>query len=161
MKKILSGFVLLAIVFMMAGSTYAQMADDDRNVVRQESSKMEDRWGKKDKKIGGRYFYQYFDPQKVAAYNEDEFAVWREMKELNLKKELGLFLAIGSALAIAIAAFGGAIAQGKVAAAAMEGIARNPEASGKIFTPLIISLALIESLVIYALVIAFMLQGKL
>jgi F-type H+-transporting ATPase subunit c len=43
---------------------------------------------------------------------------------------------------------------------ALEGIARNPNASGKIFTPMIIGLALIESLVIYALVIAFILQGK-
>jgi F-type H+-transporting ATPase subunit c len=44
---------------------------------------------------------------------------------------------------------------------ALEGIARNPSASGKIFTPMIIGLALIESLVIYALVIAFSLAGKI
>jgi F-type H+-transporting ATPase subunit c len=42
----------------------------------------------------------------------------------------------------------------------MEGIARNPGASGKIMTSMIIGLALIESLVIYALVISFMLLGK-
>lgn len=70
-------------------------------------------------------------------------------------------LAISAGLGIAIAAIGGALAQGKVAAAAMEGIARNPEATNKIQTPLIISLALIESLVIYALVVAFLLQGKI
>ena len=70
-------------------------------------------------------------------------------------------LAIASGLGIAIAAFGGALGQGKAAAAALEGIARNPEASSKIQTPMIIALALIESLVIYALVIAFMLQGKI
>ncbi len=70
-------------------------------------------------------------------------------------------LAMSAGLAIAIAAFGGAISQSKAAVAALEGIARNPGAAGKIQTPMIIALALIESLVIYALVIAFMLQGKI
>ncbi len=69
-------------------------------------------------------------------------------------------VAIGAALAISIAAFGGALGQGKAAAAALEGIARNPAAQGKIFVPMIIGLALIESLVIYALIIAFQLVGK-
>jgi F-type H+-transporting ATPase subunit c len=62
--------------------------------------------------------------------------------------------ALASALAIAIAAFGGAIGQGMTAKAALEGIARNPAAQPKIFVPMIIGLALIESLVIYALIIA-------
>jgi len=70
-------------------------------------------------------------------------------------------IALSSGLAIAIASLGGALGQGKVAKAAMEGIARNPEAAGKVMTPMIIALALIESLVIYALVIAFLLQGKI
>ena len=70
-------------------------------------------------------------------------------------------LALSSGLAIAIAAFGGALGQSKAAVAALEGIARNPGASGKVQTPMIIALALIESLVIYALVIAFLLQGKI
>ena len=74
---------------------------------------------------------------------------------------LAAALAIASGLGIALAAFGGALAQGKAAAAALEGIARNPEAASKIQTPMIIGLALIESLVIYALVIAFLLQGKI
>lgn len=74
---------------------------------------------------------------------------------------IGLGLAIASGIGIGIAAFGGALGQGKAAAAALEGIARNPEASNKILTPMIIALALIESLVIYALVIAFLLQGKI
>jgi F-type H+-transporting ATPase subunit c len=69
-------------------------------------------------------------------------------------------IALGAGLAIGVAAFGGALGQGKTAAAALEGIARNPGAQGKIFTPMIIGLALIESLVIYAMVIAFMLNGK-
>ena len=70
-------------------------------------------------------------------------------------------LALASAIVLGIAAYGGAAAQGKAAAAALEGIARNPEASDKLFTPMIIGLALIESLVIYAFVIAFLLQGKI
>ncbi|WP_461393316.1 ATP synthase F0 subunit C, partial [Deferrisoma sp.] len=44
---------------------------------------------------------------------------------------------------------------------ALEGIARNPAASGKLVTPMIIGLAMIESLVIYALVIALMIVLKL
>jgi F-type H+-transporting ATPase subunit c len=70
-------------------------------------------------------------------------------------------IALGAGLAIGIAALGGAIGQGKTAASALEGIARNPAAQGKIFTPMIIGLALIESLVIYAFVIAFFLNGHL
>lgn len=70
-------------------------------------------------------------------------------------------LALGAGLGIGIAALGGALGQGRAAAAALEGIARNPEASAKVMTPMIIGLALIESLVIYALVIAFMLMGKI
>lgn len=69
-------------------------------------------------------------------------------------------IAIAAGLAIGIAALGGAFAQAKTAVSALDGIARNPAAQGKIFTPMIIGLALIESLVIYAFVIAFFLQGK-
>ena len=71
------------------------------------------------------------------------------------------WLAIASGIGIAIASFGGAIGQSKAAAAALEGIARNPGAASKVQTPMIIALALIESLVIYTLLIAFMLQGKI
>ena len=70
------------------------------------------------------------------------------------------WVAIAAGLAIGVAALGGALGQGRAAAAALEGIARNPGASGKIQTPMIVALALIESLVIYALVIAFLLQAK-
>ena len=66
--------------------------------------------------------------------------------------------ALAAGLAIGVAAFGGAFGQGRTAAAALEGIARNPNAADKLFTPMILGLALIESLVIYALVIAFMIK---
>ncbi|MBP2675244.1 MAG: synthase sector subunit c, partial [Deltaproteobacteria bacterium] len=55
----------------------------------------------------------------------------------------------------------GALGQSRAIAAGLEGIARNPSAQNKIFIPMIVGLALIESLVIYALVIAFVLVGKL
>ncbi len=63
--------------------------------------------------------------------------------------------ALAAGLSIGIAAFGCGMGQGRAAAAALEGIARNPNASGKILVPLILGLALIESLAIYALVISF------
>jgi F-type H+-transporting ATPase subunit c len=66
--------------------------------------------------------------------------------------------ALAAGLAIGIAAFGCGLGQGRAATAALEGIARNPNASGKILVPLILGLALIESLCIYALVIAFQVQ---
>jgi len=70
-------------------------------------------------------------------------------------------IALAAGFGIAIAAFGGALGQSKAIAAGLEGIARNPSAQNKIFIPMIVGLALIESLVIYALVIAFVLVGKL
>lgn len=64
-------------------------------------------------------------------------------------------VAIGAGLAIGAAVLGGTLAQGKASSAALEGIARNPAAGDKLFTPLILSLALIESLVILAFLVAF------
>lgn len=62
---------------------------------------------------------------------------------------------IGAAFVLGIAAAAGAIGQSRAIAAAVEGIARNPSAAGPIRLAMIIGLALIESLVIYALLIAF------
>ncbi|MCP4164041.1 MAG: ATP synthase F0 subunit C [Deltaproteobacteria bacterium] len=59
--------------------------------------------------------------------------------------------------AIAIAAAGCGIGQGIGLKAAVEGIARNPESSGKVTVTLLIGLALIESLCIYALVVSLIL----
>jgi F-type H+-transporting ATPase subunit c len=67
---------------------------------------------------------------------------------------------VSAAFVLGIAAAAGAIGQSKAIAAACEGIARNPSAAGAIRLAMIIGLALIESLVIYALVIAFILQTK-
>ncbi|MBA4418729.1 MAG: ATP synthase F0 subunit C [Syntrophus sp. (in: bacteria)] len=70
-------------------------------------------------------------------------------------------VALAAGLGIAIAAFGGAIGQGMGIASALNGIARNPGASGKIVTPMIIGLAMVESLVIYSLVVSLLLLFKL
>jgi F-type H+-transporting ATPase subunit c len=67
---------------------------------------------------------------------------------------------IAAAIAIGVAVFGGALGQGRIGSAALEGIARNPSASNKITTPMILGLALVESLVLFALVISFLLYGK-
>ena len=68
---------------------------------------------------------------------------------------IALVLAIGFAVPVAV--LSGAISQSKAAISALEGIARQPEASGKIQTAMIIALALIESLVIYVLLISLIL----
>ena len=68
--------------------------------------------------------------------------------------------AIAMGLGMGIAALGCGMGQGKAAGAALEGICRNPSASQKVFTPMLLGLAFIESLVIFALVIAFMILGK-
>ena len=70
-------------------------------------------------------------------------------------------LAIGAGLGMGLAAFGGGLGQGRTAASALEGIARNPGASDKMFVPMIIGLALIESLVLYTFIIAIFLQAKI
>lgn len=68
-------------------------------------------------------------------------------------------MAIGAGLGIGLAAFGAASGQGKAAAAALDGIARNPSAQGKMFVPLIISLALMESLVIFTFLVTNNIAG--
>ena len=64
-------------------------------------------------------------------------------------------LAIAAGLGMGLAAFGGAFGQGRVAAAACEGMARNPAARPGIQLALILGLAFIESLVLFTLVIIF------
>ena len=70
-------------------------------------------------------------------------------------------IAIAANIGIGIAAFGSALGQGRMTASAMESIGRNPNSAGAIFVPMIIGLAFIEALTLYALVIAFFLQAKI
>lgn len=65
------------------------------------------------------------------------------------------YVAIGAGIGFAIAVFGGAIGQSRIGAAACEGAARNPGAAGRIQTMMILGLALIESLVLFALLVVF------
>ncbi len=69
--------------------------------------------------------------------------------------------ALAAALSIALSTAMPAWAQGVTAKAAMESIARQPEMAGEIRSTLIISLALMEALTIYGLLIAFMIFGKI
>lgn len=71
------------------------------------------------------------------------------------------YLGVAMALALGVAAFGGAFGQGRAVSAAVEAVARQPEAGGRIQTMMIIGLALIETLVIYVLLMWFIWNGKL
>lgn len=87
---------------------------------------------------------------------------WTYAEEVVKAEEAGSGLyALAAGLAIAIAAFGGALGQGRVGAAAMEGIARNPQSQKIMFIPMIIVLALIESFVIFSFAIAMIIAGKI
>lgn len=68
-----------------------------------------------------------------------------------------IYSAVAAGFPIAIAAFGCGLGQGMSVKGSVEGIARNPEASGKITVTMMIGLAMIESLCIYALVICLIL----
>ena len=71
------------------------------------------------------------------------------------------FIALAAGFGIALSAAFGALGQGKAVAAALEGIARNPNAAPKMTTPLILGLAFIETLSIFTVLLGFMLFGKL
>ena len=73
------------------------------------------------------------------------------------KSHLGLALGFG----LAIAAFGGALGQSNAIAKSVDAVARQPEAGPRIQGMMIIGLALIETLVIYMLLICFMWGGKI
>ncbi len=66
------------------------------------------------------------------------------------------WIAIAAALAIGVAAIGATVAQGKATAAAMDAIWRQPEAAGDVRGALIVSLALMEAIAIYGLLIGLL-----
>lgn len=70
-------------------------------------------------------------------------------------------IAIAAAFVLGVAAFGTGLGMGNAINGALQGIARNPEASGKIMTTMIVGLALIEALCIYAFVIALIMYLNL
>ena len=70
-------------------------------------------------------------------------------------------LALALPIGVGVAAIGSGLGLGHAVGSAMEAIGRQPEAAGKIQTAMIIGAALIEALTIYALVVFFILQGKI
>ncbi|KKW42484.1 MAG: hypothetical protein UY92_C0006G0045 [Candidatus Magasanikbacteria bacterium GW2011_GWA2_56_11] len=65
---------------------------------------------------------------------------------------------MAKAFAIAVGGIAPAIAIGKLVAKAMEAIGRNPEASGRVFVPMLLGAAFAEAIAIYALVVVFTLK---
>jgi|SRR3954463_3066301 F-type H+-transporting ATPase subunit c len=94
----------------------------------------------------------------VVLFSTSAFAQTQAVAATN-NQDVFRWAAGAAGFAIAIAALGGTLAQGRATAAALEGISRNPGAAAKIQTPMILGLALIESLVLFAFVVAFLLQG--
>jgi F-type H+-transporting ATPase subunit c len=74
--------------------------------------------------------------------------------------DAGTAFAFSSPLAVGLAALGSGIGLGLAVKGALEAIGRQPEASGKILTNMIIGAALIEALTIYALIVFFIVLGR-
>jgi F-type H+-transporting ATPase subunit c len=74
---------------------------------------------------------------------------------------IGVALALSAPIAVGIAALGSGIGLARAVGSAMEAIGRQPEASGKILTSMIIGAALIEALTIYALIVFFIVLPKM
>ena len=71
------------------------------------------------------------------------------------------YIPIGVGLTLGAAAFAAAFGQGKAASAALDGIARNPAAAGKIQVPMILALAFMEALAIFSWLVARDMVSKL
>jgi F-type H+-transporting ATPase subunit c len=98
-----------------------------------------------------------------AGFFASNIALAQEVAHATEKADLGFlgFMTVGSVLGVGLAAFGAASGQGKAASAALEGTARNPAAAGKLFLPLLLSLALMESLVILTWLVTNSLAGSI
>ena len=75
--------------------------------------------------------------------------------------DVGYALALMAPLCVGIAALGSGIGLGLAVSSALNAIGRQPEASGKILTSMIIGAALIEALTIYALIVFFISLGRM
>ncbi len=93
-----------------------------------------------------------------AAFAEDAVEVANTVAYAGIPS--AVYYAFAAAFTIGLAAFGGALAQGKVGSAAMEGIGRNPNSAEKMQTPMILGLVFIETVVLFGLVIALLLVFK-
>ncbi len=97
----------------------------------------------------------------VALVTSFAFAAEGEAPRPDLSEKVKMFLALAAGLGMGIASLGGALGQGRAIASALEGIARNPGAQPKVFIPMLVGLALVESLVILAFVVCSGLAGKI
>ena len=97
----------------------------------------------------------------LAAVLTSSAAYAQEVNLSMLKIQENKYLVLGIALLLGSAAVGGAMSQSKAAVAALEGIGRNPGSADKMFTTFLLALVLIESLVIYALLLSFLLFSKI
>ena len=70
-------------------------------------------------------------------------------------------LAIAVGFGVAVAAFGGGLGQGRIAASACEGIARNPGAAGGVRAAMILGLVFVETLTLFTFALGFLLYLKL
>jgi F-type H+-transporting ATPase subunit c len=94
----------------------------------------------------------------VALMSSTAFAQQSAPTNIN---DMYAWAAAAAGFAVGLGVLGGTLGQGRAAAAALEGISRNPGAQSKMMTPMILGLALIESLVLFSLVIGFSLLGKI
>ena len=78
-----------------------------------------------------------------------------------LSSPFGVAVAIAMGLGLGLSVLGGTLGQSRATKAALDGLARNPGAYDKVFTPFILGMVLIESLVIYSLVVSLILLGAL
>ena len=92
--------------------------------------------------------------QDMRKQQGDFFAIIEKQKILLMNPIVSAASVVASGLAVGLAAIGPGIGQGSAAAQAVEGIARQPEAEGRIRGTLLLSLAFMESLTIYGLVVA-------
>ena len=79
----------------------------------------------------------------------------------NREQQPGASVLIGAGLGAGLAVIGAGIGIGRIGGQAVEGMARQPEAAGRIQTAALILAALIEGVALFGAVIAFQIQGKL
>jgi F-type H+-transporting ATPase subunit c len=102
-----------------------------------------------------KYKYLFFSVLALAVMALPAMAQSAAGGAADNESTVNAYKAIAGGLGFGLAAGLGGLAQGKIGAAAVEGAARNPGAAGTVQTMMIIGLALIESLVLLALVIVF------
>ncbi len=101
------------------------------------------------------------DTASVKTMSQEEFEHAKKLEKMHDESEVKKWITLAIAFTIGLSVLGGAIGQGVAGAGALAGVARNPGAKDNIQPLLILVLALVESLVIYALVIAILLYTKL